>query len=506
MMQSITKSQMQKLDRQLINSKYNSSFELLRYAGKQIAKKLMNHLSSVDNVVIVCGLGNNGGDGLVMGEYLIKHNIPCSIFILNNQRCSNDNDQQQEVLSTLNIPVHVISEDLDFFIQQLNYATHVVDALYGIGFKKSIDQEGCKVIDVINKCNKQVISIDINSGLYTDSGFKSNACVNSHITYAIGAYKPAHFLFDGLDVVKKVELVDIGISLNQEDTIETIKQHEIKVVLPTRKMNVHKYMFKHVCVIGGSPSMMGAPALTISAALRSGCGLVSYAMAHELVKYKIPLPYEVMTPHYGDQQSLKEILVKKDVVVYGNGVSKQTPNIDVLSVIFDSVLPFIIDGDGLYHLSLHQNLNHQSRLILTPHLNELSILANTPIETIKKDVVSVVKEVAKKYNATVLLKGPTTIVCHNDKISIFECGHSGLASAGTGDVFAGILASMVGLFDKTMDAILATLKVYHQASILAKEKHGIWGMIASDVINELPHALEIIDDFSLRHDKINIDK
>ncbi len=506
MMQAITKSQMQKLDRQLINSKYNSSFELLRYAGEQIAKKLMNHLSSVDNVVIVCGLGNNGGDGLVMGEYLIKHNIPCSIFILNNQRCSNDNYQQQEVLSTLNIPVHVISEDFDFFKQQLYYATYVVDALYGIGLNKSIDQEGCKVIDLINECNKQVVSIDINSGLYTDSGFKSNACVNSHLTYAVGAYKPAHFLFDGLDVAKRVELVDIGISLNHEHIIEKIKQDEIEVVLPNRKMNVHKYMFKHVCVIGGSPSMMGAPALSVSAALRSGCGLVSYALAHELVKYKIPLPYEAMTPIYFDQLSLKEILVKKDVVVYGNGVSKQTPNIDVLSVIFDCECPCIIDGDGLYHLSLHKNLNHQSRLILTPHVNELSILANTPIEAIKQDIVSVIQAVAKKYNATVLLKGPTTIVCHNDKISIFECGHSGLASAGTGDVFAGILASMVGLFNKTMDAILATLKVYHQASILAKEKLGIWGMIASDVINELPHALEIIDDFSLRHDKIYIDK
>lgn len=488
MKKSINAFQMKELDKILINQTYNSSYELLRYAGKQLFLALKNNINKQDNIVLICGAKNNGGDGLVVYEYLQKNGYMCHAFVDENS-LSEENKLQQDYLASLNYPLYGFHKDKGLLYDMVKEADIVVDALVGIGCSRDNEAYISEIIISINKSEASVFSIDIASGLLANSGFMVNTCVVADKTFVVGAYKHAHFLFDGRDVSGHLELIDIGIGAI-DDCVTCFDASEILVSIKPRKVNVHKYTFKHVCVLGGSPSMMGSIALSATAALRGGSGLVSVASHVDNSNMMRTLPYEILTPFYETREQLKKITHKKDVIVYGMGVSKEKPTIDVLEHVLKCDIPLIVDGDGLYHLSNKQINHFNKQLVITPHLNELSILAHTSLKEIRNDVIYYVQEVAKKYNCTVICKGPTTIVCHQNKVTFYQVGNNGLATAGTGDVFAGLLASQLALLSNTMQAIETTLAIYDRAANLAKNKHGVVSMIASDVVLEIANAIQ----------------
>ncbi len=488
MKKSINAFQMREADKTLISQAYKSSYELLRHAGNQLFLAIKNNINKQDNVVLVCGANNNGGDGLVVYEYLLKNGYMCHAFV-DEYSLSKENKLQQDHLATLNYPLYGFKEDNQLLHKMLKEADIVVDALVGIGCSRDNDAYISEIIASINNSKASVFSIDIASGLRANSGFMVNTCVVADKTFVVGAYKHAHFLFDGRDVSGHLELIDIGIGAIN-DCVTCFAASEIPVSIKPRKNNVHKYTFKHVCVLGGSSSMMGSIALSATAALRGGSGLVSVTSHVKNATMMRTLPYEILTPFYETINQLKEVTFKKDVLVYGMGVSKETPSIDVLDHVLKCNVPLIVDGDGLYHLSNKTSNNSNKQLLITPHLNELSILAHTSLDEIKNDVVYYVQEVAKKYNCTVICKGPTTIVCHQEKVTFYQVGNNGLATAGTGDVFAGLLASQLALHSNAMQAIETTLAIYDKAANLAKNKHGVVGMIASDVVSEIAKAIQ----------------
>lgn len=486
MKESVNAYQMRKADNMLISQHYNSSYELLRHAGEQLFLTLKKYISKQDNIVLVCGANNNGGDGLVVYEFLLNNGYMCHAFV-DETPLSEENKLQQDHLATLNYSLYGFKKDCKLLHEMIEKADIVVDALVGIGCSRDNDAYVSEIIATINKSKATVFSIDIASGLRANSGFMVNICVVADKTLAVGAYKHGHFLFDGRDVSGHLELVDIGIGAIN-DCVTCFDANEILVSIKPRKNNVHKYTFKHVCVIGGSPSMMGSIALSATAALRGGSGLVSVASHVENSTMMRTLPYEILTPFYDTREQLAKITHKKDVIVYGMGVSKEKPTVDVLEHVLACGVPLIVDGDGLYHLSNKEANHSNNQLLITPHLNELSILAHTSIKEIENDVVYYVRKVAKMYNCTVICKGPTTILCHQDNVTFYQVGNNGLATAGTGDVFAGLLASQLALHSDVMQAIETTFAIYDKAANLAKNKHGVVGMIASDVVSEIAKA------------------
>lgn len=461
-----------------------STFELVEYVGLSLYKQLKKDISKQEKMIIICGFGNNGSDGLSLFEHLYLNGYDVHAYLLDHSWYANENMLMQNKLKNQNIAFKYIkrAEDIDWD------GDIVVDALFGFGYHSEIKEPIKSIINQMNASQSRIIAIDIASGLHGDRGFIDNACVSAHRTYVVGAYKLGQLIFDGCDVSGDLNLIDIGFDRNHQG-IDIYSPHDLKFQLKARKHNVHKYDFKHVLIVGGSPAMMGAPILTSHAALVGGVGLVSLATYKPYDVLLRQLPLEIMTPFYENQVELEMILKRKDVVVYGMGVSKDTLPFDHLTSLLKGNYPLIIDGDGLYWLKAYTQSLPRRNLILTPHLKELSDLLDMPLVQIKQDVLGYLKQAQETYQATIILKGPVTCVAYEDCIIAYQVGNHALATAGTGDVFAGLLASQVALNQDLRQAIENTLVIYHQSAQQAKAKFGAYGVIASDIIDGIRKAL-----------------
>lgn len=461
-----------------------STFELVEHVGLSLYRQLKKDISKQDKIILVCGFGNNGSDGLSLFEHLYLNGYDVHAYLLEHAWYSPENMRIQTKLKDQNINLKSIkrAEDIDW------EGDIVVDALFGFGFHGEMREPLKTIMSQMNASQCRIISIDIVSGLHGDSGFITNACVIAHMTYVVGAYKIGQLIFDGCDVSGTLKLIEVGFDTDYPG-IDIYGPHDLKFHLKERKHNVHKYDFKHVLVVGGSPSMMGAPILSSHAALVGGVGLVSLATYKPYDVLLRQLPLEIMTPFYENQVELERILKGKDVVVYGMGVSKDTPPFDHINELLKGDYSLIIDGDGLYWLKAHAQSSDHPNLILTPHLKELSDLLDLPLELVKQDVIRYLKQAQVIYQATIILKGPVTCVAYKDKMIAYQVGNHALATAGTGDVFAGLLASQVALNRNLRQAIENTLMIYHQSAQKAKAKFGAYGVIASDIITGIKESL-----------------
>lgn len=454
-----------------------STFELVEHVGLSLYKQLKKDISKQDKIILVCGFGNNGSDGLSLFEHLYLNGYDVHAYLLEHAWYASENMLMQTKLKNQNISFRYIKRAAD-----IDWDTDiVVDALFGFGYHGEIKEPIKTIIDQMNASQGRIFTIDIASGLHGDCGFIANVCVYAHTTYVVGAYKIGQLIFDGCDVSGILKLIEVGFDTDYPG-IDVYGPQDLKLHLKERKHNVHKYDFKHVLVVGGSPSMMGAPILSSHAALVGGVGLVSLATYKPYDVLLRQLPLEIMTPFYENQEELSTILKGKDVIVYGMGVSKDTPPFDYINELLKGDYPLIIDGDGLYWLKTYAQAPHHSNLILTPHLKELSDLLDLPLELIKQDVLGYLKQAQETYQATIILKGPVTCVTYKDKLTAYQVGNHALATAGTGDVFAGLLASQVALNQNLQQAIENTLLIYHQSAQKAKAKYGAYGVIASDII------------------------
>lgn len=472
--------------------KRNTSFELMSYAARMCTEVLVTKKLVCDNqtIVVVCGVGNNGGDGLLIGSELLQRSLNVKIMMVNHpDSWSKDVQQALRILQNDNIDIQWITNADEHLLQTLNQANIIIDALLGIGTNRMCDAQYISLIEVMNHSQAQKISVDIPSGLNATSGFAQPIAVIAGHTLVIGALNQGHVLFDGWDTCGSKHFVDIGLHKRNDSNPMFIPNTELRLTTPSRKHNVHKYSLGHVLLVGGSKSMMGSVMLSSLSALRSGAGLVSLAIHPDNQAHLRGLALEIMTPDYEDKTTFEALLFKKSSVVYGMGLSKHEQPDYVLSTLLESEVPLVIDADGLTHWKPLLEKKHKNHvLVLTPHLMELSRLTNQSIEQVKQDPIQVVQNLAKKAQAIVLLKGPSSILSDGLKTEILEVGNPGLATAGTGDVLAGIVGALVGQQTDGFEAVKQALILFDQAARLAKEEQGEHGMIASDVITHLPKA------------------
>ncbi len=466
------------MEAHVFETQNKDAFVLMHEVGQLLFEAVTKTISKNDRIVIVCGFGNNGGDGLALHELLIKHQYQSRLYLLAAPIYSHENQSMQVILEKQGIAFELVSHVDDNHFKNVDV---IIDAIFGIGLNRDLDASTQQLFETLNRSHAKVISIDIASGLNANTGFKYSVCVKADVTYVVGAFKLGQFLFDGLDVSGQLQLLDVGFKDDGKGYM-FIKGDQLTYTRKPRLKNVHKYHFKHVLVVGGSPSMMGAVALSATAALYGGAGLVSLATPAQNYPYLRSLPYEIMTPYYENEVELKAIVANKDVVAFGMGRSRDARGLDELRVLLESDKPLIVDGDGLFHLAQTTLPSRTQPLILTPHLKELSDLLKVDVGTIKQDIIKYVQVAHDRYQATIILKGPTHIVAHQNEITLYQVGNSALATAGTGDVFAGLLASQLAYHSDVLQAIETTLALYHQSALLIKESHGEHGTIASDVL------------------------
>jgi len=472
-----------------------SEKDLMYKAGTAIFKAIKWE----QNIAIVCGTGNNAGDGFVLA-LLLKEAKLCPVIFLIEERFSESGAYYFNLCKEKEIRVEKLDENTSFS----NYDM-IVDAIFGTGFKGEVNKRVAAVIDLINKSNKYTVSVDINSGLNGNSGM-GDAVVNSDITLSIGYYKSGHFLNMAKDVMKKKLNLDIGIELNGAPYY-LIESSDIKSCFKERLNYSNKSTYGYVSLIGGSTLYSGAIRLATMAhaAMRSGAGVTRVCAVSSLKDQIMPLlleetfyPLSEVNGHIAFKSAeFEEIIKKARVITIGMGL---TCNFDTIKIIefllanYRGIL--IIDADGLNALSkLDESIikNAAPKIVLTPHIMELSRLIKRQIDEILIDPIKEIIEYAQRTNTTILLKGPSTCITDGKTVYIVSTGSSGMATAGSGDVLSGILTSTIASNqDDILKSVAAGAYLNGLAGELATNKYTDISMIASDTISMIPEAIKKI--------------
>lgn len=474
-----------------------ASTELMRRAGVAVMKAY----PWKDGTVIVCGVGNNGGDGYVLALELQRKHISCGLVLL-EERFSEDGRYYFEQCVKQNIPWEVFSARTDF-----SGATAIADCIFGTGFRGSAEGRAAELIGRMNESGKPIVSVDINSGLNGDNGL-GTPCVHSVLTVAIGSYKYGHFLGNAKDVMKSRACVDIGIPvLNSADVCRVAEKNDFIGFFEKRLQNSHKGNYGYVGLLGGCAEYSGAAKLAnlSCAALRSGCGVATLAVPHGIVNGVMPYLLESTLYPMSDDgaghmvfdaAALDGFLKGKKAVAVGMGWGCAKDNQLILTYILENYQgSLVIDADGLNALAcLDKRLLNRThaKVVLTPHLKEFERLSGIPMGQILTDPVRYAREYAKEKGVCLLLKGACTIVTDGEDGWLIDRGCAGMATAGSGDVLSGILVGLLGYCSANTQTVACGAYLAGLAGELAEREKNPVSMMASDTVSHLSEAISLI--------------
>lgn len=515
-MKIVSTAQMKELEALLINTYGMPEIVLMENAGRSMAEYLVTTSIDFDceiddiNIVIVAGYGNNGGDGFVLARHLLNRGIKVKIFIPgNNANFSESAKINYEILKHMGASMfHIISErDWYRFQVALNFADIIIDALHGTGLHGKLREDSKKCIKFINESSAYTISVDIPSGLNADTGVVNDICVEPMYTFSLGLPKVGLFLHEGPSVSGTIINLDIGIApeliattanfLNCID-LEWAKEH-----YNLRPLTVHKQECGRVLVIAGSTKYTGAAILASAAALRAGAGIVDIAIPEALYTAVASRSLEQIVHPIADQgmgyftleslEPLRELIAQADSVVLGCGLGRHLETLELVRTLCQEItVPLIIDADALFALNINDAMwkNRTAPTIITPHIGEFSRLTGLDKAEIVDNAVELIAQYAEKLHSTIVLKSSTTMVAYPNKtIFISNNGHPGMATAGTGDVLAGVIAATL-VQDNIIDPVPMGVML-HSAAAVCRESSGF---IASDIIDNLPEVLEELED------------
>ena len=468
--------------------------ELMYRAGKG----LFDAYPFKGKTAILCGRGNNAGDGYVLALLLQEAAIPCAILLV-EERFSEDGLFYYTECKRRGIEILHFDEGTD-----LSSYAEIVDCLLGTGFRGALSPRYAAAVARINQSDCPVISVDINSGLDGDSG-RAELCVRSTLTVSVGTYKSGHFLGDAKDVIGSLCNVDIGIPIQGKERF-LLEAEDLLPVLAERKQNSHKGSYGYVSILGGCSEYAGAVKLAnlSASALRAGCGVAKLILPRSLAASVSPyllestlalLPEEeghaVLSP-----EALDQALSGQRALAIGMGWGRSPHNREILRYILQKhALSLVIDADGLNTLSeMELSLLRETscRVILTPHPKEMERLCGLPVEQILSDPIRCAEEFARAHGVILLLKGPCTVVTDGEKTYLVNRGCAGMATAGSGDVLSGVLAGLLGYAAATPLTVAAGAYLAGRAGELAEQEGNAISMTASDTVAHIGKAVSEI--------------
>ncbi len=493
-MKVCTAGEMRSIDAFSIEKLNIPGIVLMENAASACTKEIMNF----DSFVIVVGKGNNGGDGLAISRQLINLGKKVEIYLVFEDEFSGDAKINREILRSMEIPVKTCC-DINKLILDIKTSECVVDAIFGTGIKGDVTGIAKDVIETINQHSKYTLSVDVPSGINADTGEVSKATIKADKTVTFAAYKKGMLLYPARDftgeiVVANIQIPDMifdamGIKINTTD------DDFVKNAMPKRKKNSHKGDYGKILVIGGKVGMGGAVLLSSLAALKMGAGLVTACIPNELSGYIGELPYEVMTMPMDfnkDADKIADLVNNYDVVLFGNGIGREDYVFTLLEKILDKIeVPIVIDADGLFALSKFPEKIQGKKAVLTPHSMEMARLLGVDAETIEKNRFELSKEFAEKYKVTLVLKGNHSIITAPDgRQNVNMTGNSGMATAGSGDVLAGMTASLLAVCEP-YDATTLAVHFHGKAGDWARDNLSETSVMAGDIIAGIPHILPV---------------
>lgn len=481
-MSVLTKAQITKAEETAVQNGTFSFKDLMLTAGTAAAKIIEEKYTVSDKkVAVLCGKGNNGGDGYVIAEYLKSKGAEITI------------------VAPFGSPV---TENAKFYSQQCSCEITddlkgefdiIIDALFGIGFKGELDHATGQLLSKANIQNCVRIAVDIPSGVECDTGRVNSIAFRADFTVTFIALKPCFLLPMGSDYCGEVTVAPIGVEVTDK-TYEIIKEPVFK----KRSHNSHKGTYGTALIICGSYGMVGALMLSAKSALRSGLGIAKCVMPKSIYEaFTRFLPEAVCVPSKETKtgtlkyssNALSQLLKNADAILFGCGSGQHKHNKKILKYLLKhSEKPLVIDADGINTLSNCIELLKQSKapIILTPHPGEMARLFKVSVSEIEADRVKFAKQFAEKYGCTLVLKGSNTIVVEkNGNLSFNILGNSGMATGGSGDVLAGITVSLCAQGYSPEVSAKSAVYLHSLAADKAVQKKSRHALLPTDIIEEL---------------------
>ena len=507
-MKIVTAAEMREIDR-LTSEKYGvPSLTLMENAGTAVAEFIPRHADSAKRITVLCGKGNNGGDGFVTARVLKERGHKVEVVLLAEP--DELKGDAAVMYKKLPVPAIVVRSKDDFKSQHVQSALSAdvyVDALLGTGFKPPVSGLYADAIATINRSAVPVVAIDIPSGADADAmGAQPGTHARANAIVTFTAPRPAHVLSsltEGRTCIADIGSPDEAIVSTQKLNV-SIGREFADLVAP-RPAESNKGTYGHVLVIGGSLGKAGATAMAAMAALRIGAGLSTVATATSVLAtvagfypelMTVPLPEtDAGTIATSADVNIEELLKSMTVAAIGPGISRDPHTAALVrSLVTHHQIPMVVDADGLNAFEHHANeLNGAGRvLVITPHPGEMARLVGCTTGDVQGDRLGIARKFARDHELIVVLKGHRTLVAQPDgKVWVNVTGNPGMATGGTGDILTGMVAGMIAQYPhQPLRAARAAVHLHGLAGDCARSVMGEHSLVATDLLGNLPSAFE----------------
>lgn len=503
-MMIVTGKQMKEIDRTAIEDYKIPGLKLMETAGHYVYEEIIKEIGQdkYKKIVVICGAGNNGGDGYVVARKLKSNFFPVKVYsTVDIKKLSGDAKINYERLIELDVPVSVLDQSnvLDTFIEDVEEAEIIVDAILGTGITREVNKNLRMIFDVINNSSNKILSVDIPSGVGAEDGKIYGIAIKATKTITFQLPKLGCIFYPGAEYIGELVVKDIGIPKEvlkeRSSDVFLIDKTLVKQILKPRKKDIHKGDCGKLLVIAGSKGMAGAAALACKSAIRSGVGIVKAAVPsviNDIIQISVP---EAISVPLADNKKgqietscLNEILnhIKDcNAVAIGPGLGKNEDILKIINTIIKNTdIPLVVDADGLNAVGLNADtiFSLRNSIVITPHPGEMARLTGLDIKHINENRIEIAREYSRKWGIIVLLKGSRTVIAlPNGKVYINTSGNPGMASGGSGDVLTGVLSSFLAQKFKIEDAVVAAAFIHGLAGDIMAEKFGEYGLAASDI-------------------------
>lgn len=477
---ALSGAQMRRADEYTIKTLGVPSEVLMARAGMAIAEEVekVANGKNYSKILVVCGPGNNGGDGYVCARELEKRGFNVEIYAFEG-KLSSDCEREKD-LTKCPYFKHTAG-GIDFSGYEI-----IVDCIFGTGLAREVSGDFVRVIEAINLSSAFVVAADIPSGLNSDNGKVLGVAVKADLTVAIAAKKLGEVLSDGLDYCGEIIVRDIGVTFPEKNYTIILDGEYLAPHFPKRQRNTHKGSYGTACIIAGSQKYAGAAALAVQGALLSGCGYTKLSCVPD-IKF-------AMFPRFPQVIYCDEIDLNARAIAIGMGMGTREQTYEkVCALLREYAGTLIIDADGLNSLAkfgLEPLKNKRCSVAITPHAKEFARLTGLSVGEVLSDPISLAEKFAREFGVTVLLKGAASVICDGEKTAINTRGTTALSKGGSGDILSGFACGSAARGLSAFDAICSASYILGLSAEISSAEKTDYCVTSRDILKNLHKSIK----------------
>lgn len=489
-----TGEQMRRADLYTIEEIGVPSMVLMERAALEVVRCMEEEQLDFRKVLVICGSGNNGGDGYAIARLLHLKGHDVTIFFAgNSQKRSEENAQQAKIAAHYEIPVITNLGTEEYSV--------IIDALFGTGLKREVTGHYREVLCSVNQMAGKKVAVDLPSGIHDTTGARMGIAFCADLTVAIAFPRRGLFLQEGNVCAGKILTGDIGISSEtfSEGTVTFgYEKQDLFLGFPKRKKNSHKGSYGKVLMIAGSKGMSGAAYLSAKAAYAVGAGLVQiYTHEENRVILQQLLPEAIITTYDTfDSEQLEKLIQWADLIGIGCGLGKSDTAERVMQYTLKRALvPCVVDADGINILSKHMEWIEETNalIVLTPHMKEMSRMLQCSVKELIEQRMEKLHAFVERYKVVCVLKDARTLVAKEHQNTYLNLsGNAAMAKAGSGDVLAGVIVGILAQQCEPYTSACLGVFLHGLAGDMARDKKGAYSVLASDLVAEISSVLKNI--------------